>query len=92
MTLPPINLWSYRASLSLGLWLAIGQLAQLHRPATPRRTGCWSDGPRAHPWHAEIQDRACGYYHRLTDPGCSGCWRRREESPLDQIPDARGAR
>lgn len=91
MNVPPINLWSYRAALPIGLWIAIGQLAQLHRQPTPKRTGCWSDGPRPHPWHAAIQDRACGYDHRLTDLGCSGCWRQREESPIDQIPDARGA-
>ena len=87
---PPINLLNYRYALTMGLWLAMAPIAQLYRPDPSRRTGCWSDGPRPHPWHIEITDMACGYDHKMTDTGCSGCWRQRNESPIDQIPDARG--
>lgn len=54
------------------------------------KTGCWTDKAKLHPWHTNITDMACGYDDKLSYSGCAGCWRSRDESPLDQIPDARG--
>lgn len=51
--------------------------------------GCWSTEPRNHPWHP-ITDMACGYVERMTDRGCAGCHRAREESPRDQLDALHG--
>jgi hypothetical protein len=45
---------------------------------------CNRDHPIKHP-HLPIQDVACGYDQRLTDPRCDGCHRSRAESALDQL-------
>ena len=79
MHIPPINLWSIRSARAIGLWLGLSDLVQFNprEPApvvVPRRAGCWTEGPRPHPGHAEIADMACGYDHKLTDPACAGCW------------------
>ena len=47
--------------------------------------GCHSDMPQAHPWHKEVEDRACGYEHRLRDDRCRDCHRARAEETLDQL-------
>ena len=46
--------------------------------------GCHRTTPLQHPW-LNVADTACGYDERLTHPKCMGCYRQREESPLDQL-------
>jgi hypothetical protein len=93
MGLPPINLWTYRMVLSMILRLDIKQLAGMSMANSEipnNRYGCWTEGPKPHPWHGNIIDMACGYDHRMTEHRCAGCWRQRVEAPIDQIPDGRG--
>lgn len=49
------------------------------------RHGCWRSTPLLHPWKPEILDVACGFDGRMASPKCDGCFRQREESPLDQL-------
>ena len=47
--------------------------------------GCHRTTPLRHPWIVTVANAACGYDERLTHPKCTGCYRQREESPLDQL-------
>ena len=85
MTMPPINLWTYAMALAACHLIAREPLQRLHK-----RAGCWTGGPKKHPWHSDITDMACGYDHKLTDPQCLHCHRQRDEQPHEQIPSAPG--
>ena len=46
---------------------------------------CLTHAPVRHPWEPRIQDVACGYMLKLSDPACAGCYRARDEMPGDQL-------
>lgn len=85
VVVPPVNLNNYAAVFAACLLIGRSATAKLHR-----HYGCWTGGPKKHPWHSHINDMACGHDRRMSDFACQHCHRQREEDPLDQIPDARG--
>lgn len=46
--------------------------------------GCHRVVPLPHPW-LPIAETACGHDGRMIDERCQGCYRSREESPMDQL-------
>ena len=49
--------------------------------------GCWRTVPLRHPWEPQIHDTACGADDKLTDTRCAGCYRRRDDTPLQQLAE-----